>query len=118
MKVIEVVVKKKKLLKHHTLHFNCIFVELSYTIESEEEGSSGAEEFWLFFQELKEKGELQSGEEGNSGVINYKINAYTKADLQCTNAYTKEVESCLPSDANINNVVKIGSVVGGTYFGS
>uniref|UniRef100_A0A9I9E2B0 Uncharacterized protein n=1 Tax=Cucumis melo TaxID=3656 RepID=A0A9I9E2B0_CUCME len=29
---------------------NCIFVELSYTIESEEEGSSGAEEFWLFFQ--------------------------------------------------------------------
>ncbi|KAA0042275.1 transcriptional corepressor LEUNIG_HOMOLOG-like isoform X2 [Cucumis melo var. makuwa] len=58
----------------HTQDFNCIFVELSYTIESEEEGSSGAEEFWLFFQtmyieELKEEGELQSGEEGNSGVI-------------------------------------------------
>uniref|UniRef100_A0A9I9EG23 Uncharacterized protein n=1 Tax=Cucumis melo TaxID=3656 RepID=A0A9I9EG23_CUCME len=38
--------------------------------------------------------------------MNYKRNAYTKADLQCTNAYTKEVESCLPSDANINNVAK------------
>uniref|UniRef100_A0A9I9E9U5 Uncharacterized protein n=1 Tax=Cucumis melo TaxID=3656 RepID=A0A9I9E9U5_CUCME len=38
---------------------------------------------------------------------NYKRNAYTKADLQCTNAYTKEVESCLPSDVNINNVAKI-----------
>ncbi|TYK03061.1 putative beta-1,3-galactosyltransferase 2 [Cucumis melo var. makuwa] len=48
----------------------------------------------------------------------YKTNAYTKADLQCTNAYTKEVESCLPSDANINNVAKIGSAVGGTYFSS
>uniref|UniRef100_A0A9I9EH17 Uncharacterized protein n=1 Tax=Cucumis melo TaxID=3656 RepID=A0A9I9EH17_CUCME len=38
---------------------------------------------------------------------NYKRNAYTKADLQCTNAYTKEVESYLPSDANINNVAKV-----------
>uniref|UniRef100_A0A9I9EM12 Uncharacterized protein n=1 Tax=Cucumis melo TaxID=3656 RepID=A0A9I9EM12_CUCME len=37
---------------------------------------------------------------------NYKRNAYTKADLQCMNAYTKEVESCFPSDANINNVAK------------
>uniref|UniRef100_A0A9I9EIV5 Uncharacterized protein n=1 Tax=Cucumis melo TaxID=3656 RepID=A0A9I9EIV5_CUCME len=37
---------------------------------------------------------------------NYKRNAYTKVDLQCTNAYTKEFESCFPSDANINNVAK------------
>uniref|UniRef100_A0A9I9EJX7 Uncharacterized protein n=1 Tax=Cucumis melo TaxID=3656 RepID=A0A9I9EJX7_CUCME len=43
---------------------------------------------------------------------NYKRNAYTKADLQCMNAYTKEVESCFPSDANINNVAKICSAVG------
>ncbi|XP_008464326.2 AP-3 complex subunit sigma-like [Cucumis melo] len=48
--------------------------------------------------------------QGSSNILcdgfNYKRNAYTKADLQCMNAYTKEVESCFPSDANINNVAK------------
>uniref|UniRef100_A0A9I9ED26 Uncharacterized protein n=1 Tax=Cucumis melo TaxID=3656 RepID=A0A9I9ED26_CUCME len=33
---------------------------------------------------------------------------------ECYTKHGKEVESCLPSYANINNVVKIGSAVGGT----
>uniref|UniRef100_A0A9I9EEL5 Uncharacterized protein n=1 Tax=Cucumis melo TaxID=3656 RepID=A0A9I9EEL5_CUCME len=36
---------------------------------------------------------------------------------ECYTKHRKEVESCLPY-ANINNVVKIGSSVGGTYFSS
>ncbi|TYK05898.1 neurochondrin isoform X1 [Cucumis melo var. makuwa] len=37
---------------------------------------------------------------------------------ECYTKHGKEVESCLPSYANINNVVKIGSAVGGNYFSS
>ncbi|XP_050940417.1 uncharacterized protein LOC103492324 isoform X2 [Cucumis melo] len=36
---------------------------------------------------------------------------------ECYTKHGKKVESCLPY-ANINNVVEIGSAVGGTYFSS
>uniref|UniRef100_A0A9I9EHE8 Uncharacterized protein n=1 Tax=Cucumis melo TaxID=3656 RepID=A0A9I9EHE8_CUCME len=52
----------------------------------------------------------------NIGRTNYKRNSYSKAELQCTNAYTKEVESCLPSDANINNVAKLSSWTNGSII--